>query len=579
MSGIQLTGLASGFDWKNLVDQLMEVERIPITRIRSQQQQISRQLGGFSELTSKLGDLQQTIKTFSGDNLFARRLATVGNEQSRWTASASAGAPAGTYAIEVLKLATASSRQGAANASAPLSTDADVSGLTIAMANFGTKVTAGEITINGQRVIVDPSESLQDLFDRIDTATGGEVKASYDSATDTIKLKAGGPPGPAGNPIVLGSAADTSNFLMAAKLFNNGTNDVTSSGTLGRVDRSALLANAGLGQAIGAVDADGNGSFTINGEVFSFNVNEDRLKDIVERINNSAAGVQLTYDVANDSFTLTNSVTGNLGMSIEEEAGGLLAALGLTGTGASMEFGDNAEFRVDGGSVIVSQSNLLDETAHGIAGLTVTVDSTGMETIHVEPDNDAVREQIEEFIAKYNAVQDLIARQTRIEPAGDGEVRTSVFSGNREIGSLGNSLRNELFRATEVLNVGMRRLQNYGIDFARGTNRLEIADESVLTEAIEGRSDELRDLFLASGDGLVSRLDNAIENFTRKDGTASRQTEHLQRRNSDLDRQVANIERRLEQQRRMMESAFIAMEQAQSRIQQEMGHLLRMFEA
>ena len=33
MASMQLSGLASGLDWKSLVDQLMDLERAPINRI------------------------------------------------------------------------------------------------------------------------------------------------------------------------------------------------------------------------------------------------------------------------------------------------------------------------------------------------------------------------------------------------------------------------------------------------------------------------------------------------------------------------------------------------------------------
>lgn len=573
MSGIQLTGLASGFDWKSVVDQLMELQRLPINRLRAEQQANSRQLTGFSDLTSKIEDLQQTLAAFGGDNLFARKIASVGGgETNGWTALASPSAAAGSYDFEILKVATASVREGAGNVSSPLSETNDVSGLTIAMAHFGTSVTAGEITVNGERVTVDPSESLQDLFDRIEAATGGEVTARYDAGSDRIVLESDGE-------IVLGSAADTSNFLQVAKLFNNGTGTVESYGALGALDLADTLDSARLAAEITAVDGDGLGTFTINGVDFEYNLQQDRIKDIVDRVNASAAGVELSYNSAEDRFYLRNTVTGDLGMALSEAEGGLLAALGLTAPESSLQRGDNAEFRVDGGSVRISQSNALDSDAHGIAGLNLTVGSIGTQTVEIASDSETVRKQIDEFVANYNAVQELITRQTRVQTGDDGEVNTSVFSGNREIASLSRDLRNAVFAASEIADVGLRRLQNYGIDFARGTNRLEVRDESVLEDAIENRSEELRDLFMAGGTGLVSRLKTTIDGFTSSKGTASRQSERLRERNQDLDRQVGDIERRLQQQRRLMESNFLAMEQAQSRIQQQMGHLLRMFDS
>src|SRR5690606_38456260 len=148
MAGIQLSGLARGFDWQSVVDQLMQLERVPINRIRAEQQGISRQLSGFTDLTGKLGELQQALQAFEGDNVFTRKIATAGADGSGWAASASASAAAGSYDFEVLKLATVSTRHGASTVSRPLAETDDVSGLTIAIANLGTVVTVGEFTVD-----------------------------------------------------------------------------------------------------------------------------------------------------------------------------------------------------------------------------------------------------------------------------------------------------------------------------------------------------------------------------------------------------------------------------------------------
>src|SRR6185503_19385116 len=119
---------------------------------------------------------------------------------------------------------------GATNIGSPISSTNDVSGIVLSSAGFSTAVTAGRFTVNGQQITIETTNSLQDVFMAIETATGGNVTASYDSTTDSITLSSAGQ-------IVLGSATDTSNFLRVAKLYNNGTGTITSSGSLGGVTR------------------------------------------------------------------------------------------------------------------------------------------------------------------------------------------------------------------------------------------------------------------------------------------------------------------------------------------------------
>jgi hypothetical protein len=88
-------------------------------------------------------------------------------------------------------------------------------------------------TVNGKQVTLATTDSLQQVFDKIATATSNTVTASYDSSvgqptSDKITLGSG-------SPIILGSATDTSNFLQVAQLFNNGTGSISSTSALGSV--------------------------------------------------------------------------------------------------------------------------------------------------------------------------------------------------------------------------------------------------------------------------------------------------------------------------------------------------------
>ena len=77
------------------------------------------------------------------------------------------------------------------------------------MANLGLgqPITAGTFSVNGAQVAVTTSESLQDVFAAISTATGGNVTASYDPTTDKVTMAS------ASGPVVLGADNDSSNFL------------------------------------------------------------------------------------------------------------------------------------------------------------------------------------------------------------------------------------------------------------------------------------------------------------------------------------------------------------------------------
>jgi flagellar hook-associated protein 2 len=569
-SSLQVAGLASGFDWKSFVDQIIEIERTPANRLAAEKSANSQKANLLGTLGSRLSALQTAAQALKADSTFGQRIATSSLANSTWTLSAGANALAGTYKIAVSQLATAASLKGTADIGAPLNPAGnDVSGLTIANLPIAQAISAGTFTVNGQKVTVALTDSLQDVFDAISSATGGEVTASYDHTTDRVTLS-----NPAG-PLMLGAANDTSNFLRALKLGNNNANTVTSSGSLGAVKTSATLANANLAGAITAVDGEGNGSFSVNGVSISYNVNTDAVSTVLRRINDSGAGVSASYDALTDRFVLTNKSTGDLGVFVSEDAGGLLGALGLAG-GSTLTRGKNAEFTLNDGDTFTSASNTLGSSSHGIPGLNLTVTSEDTQTITVAADTGAIRAKIQAFIEKYNEVQQFIEAQTKVSTDSKGKITAAPLSANREIQEWARSLRSMAFAAIGGLTGSITRITDLGLDFKPGSNELEIDDSEKLDAALARSTQQVEAFFATGTTGLAAKFDALLQNVTKQTGD---QQKRLNTANSSLDDQIAAIERRLEQQRTLLEAAFLQMENAQSRIKQQQSAIDGMWAA
>ena len=547
------------------MDQLMELERAPIARIEREQLTNTQRSNALKDLNTRLSSLQDAAQTLKDSSLFSTRTAASATSGSTWSLSASAGATVGSYQFNVTQLATKARREGAADITSGLNATADVSGLTLATMRTATAPTAGVFTINGAQVTVDTTDSLQDVFDAIATATGSDVTGTYDPVTDKITLDSA-----SDAEIVLGAANDTSNLLAVLKLANNGTGTLTSHGALGAASTGNALASAGLRTAVTAVDGSGNGTFTINGVAIDYNVNDDSLSTILKRINAAGAGVTAGYDAVADRVTLTNNVTGDLGLTLSETAGGLLGALGLT-SGHTTVRGENAEFSVDGGGTIVSTSNTLTAAAHGLTGLSVTVDSLTTETITVDADTDQMRTKIDAFISAYNAVGLYIDEKTKITTT-NGKVTAAVLSGNREVQNWQRDLRNLAFDAISGLG-GIDRLDDLGISLDRD-GQLSVEDADKLTAALTDTPADVEAFFTTSTTGFAAKFDTLLDSLIES-GETSQET--LTDNNSDLDRQIADLERRLEQQRALLTSGFIAMEAAQASIQQQSAALTNAF--
>lgn len=569
MAGIQLSGLASGFDWVPFVDQMIELERASVTRLEAEQAVNTRRMNAISTLGDKIQALGTATDALNDAGLFAAREAK--SSAGGWSVRAGEGATIGDFSFNVQQLARSAKLVGAGDRGAGLAPDADVSGLIVADLPTRVGVTAGSFTVNGAQVEVSLTDTLQEVFDKLAVATDGAVTASYDPAADGIRLTSD-------EEIVLGAANDTSNFTYALGLFNNGTSSIEGQGNLGTLDIYANLTDARFQENITAVDAEGNGSFTINGVTIDYNTGTDSLNDVMARINASDAGVQASYDAAADRLTLTNSRTGDSGITVSEASGGLLGALGLT-SGATLERGQDARFTINNGPTLTSPTNSLDTSAHGIEGLTVTATGTGTSEVTVSTNTSGVRDAIEQFVAKFNDIQDYIEEQTKIT-SEDGSVSTGTLSSNRQVDSWAREMRSMAFAALDAGTSGIVRLESLGIDFRSGTNKLEVKDSGKLDDAIANNLGEVSKFFTTRETGFAARMDSFVERLVGASGDkgyVERESASLRNANNDIDTQIERLERYLEQRRSQLEASFIAMEQAQQKLNNMQSQLTQAF--
>jgi flagellar hook-associated protein 2 len=563
MAGIQITGLASGLDWQNIINELITADKAPETQWTAQQTTDQNQISALATLNTDLTAFQTAADAMSTGNTFDATTATVGDPSSGWTATAAPNTNLGQYTFDVTKLATTSVLSGASNVGAHLSATSDVSGVTIGTMNVATPVTPGVFTIDGAQVTVTQGESLQDVFTAINTQTDNGVTASYDPTSDTIQLAS-----TTSAPITLGAENDTSNFLSSMGLYNNGTGTINSANALGSVGVNATIADAGLSQAITDVDSSGNGSFAINGVTINFNVNTDTIQNILSDINNSSAGVTATFNGANSQFTLTNNSTGDTGISVSEASGGLLAAMGLNGTGATLSQGANAQYTIDGSGPFTSATNNLDASVDGITGLSVDATSTGTQTVTVATDTSGISTAINNLISAYNTVQTYITSETQITN-DNGTVTTSTLSGNQDVVNMQADLQNMMFNAVSGLSGNISSLDQIGIGFTGTSPLLSVQDQTTLTNAIQSNPAAISALFTSLPNGLVAQIDSYVTNATGPNGPITAATNALNSDSDNLTTQINNLNTQLTAEQAQLTTEFTNMETAEATYQSD----------
>jgi flagellar hook-associated protein 2 len=557
-----VAGLASGFDWKALVDQLSEVERQPQTRLLSDQNKLEQRNNAYGSVKTQLEVLMNRVKALTDGTLFGSRAATV-SDTAAASATVSAGTPLGSYAFNVTQLATSAAQRGAANAGAALSATDDVSGLLLSEAGFSTAVSGGTFTVNGKQITITTGDSLQGVFDAISTATAGDVVASYSSVDDTITLTSGS------GEIILGSATDTSNFLQAARLRNNGTGTIESTSSLGTVRTGVTLANANLATAI---TGGGAGEFKINGVSISFDTASDSISNVLDRINESAAGVSASYDSVNDRFVLTNKTTGDVGIALEDVTGNFLAATRLSA--GSIERGKNLLYTVNGGGQLTSQSNIITEASSGITGLSVTaLDEGATFDVVVASDTAKIKTAITDFITDYNKAQSVIDTQTASTTDSKGKVTAGLLANERDPFDIASGLRSRAFGQLTGLTGVFDSLADLGISTSGDNNSLTLSDETALDDALANNLTSVSELFTNSTNGLAVQLGTFLENTVGDEGSLVEKQSTLTSQSGAIDVDIENLERVVQQNRQRMIDSFIAMETIQQRANQQLQFL------
>jgi flagellar hook-associated protein 2 len=565
--GMALSGLASGFDWKSIVDQLIEVSRAPQNRMVKEKSALASKSNAINELKGLVSTFKSSLTTMVSDDALFKKSATFKDSKTNWTASATKATPAGEYKFNLLTPATTSKLMGAGDLVADIDTSVAISDISV-----GRTIKAGYFTVNGEKITIATTDSLDDIFGKILGQTG--VVASYSG--DQIRLSSGAP-------ISLGASNDTSNFLQSMRLSGSGVlsggfYEVSTTAPGLSAPRLNVPLNSSNLSGLAPVTAGVEETLLINGESIAYQ-STDTIQDILNRINSSNAGVTAIYDLAAGQFSLTSKVTGNVGVTVSDIGTGTLgAAMGLVGRTATL--GADATFTINGGGTLSSRSNILDETAHGIVGLTATANSTGEQTLTVAGDYTAAKESLNGFISKYNAVQNAIEKYTKITISGE-KVSSAVLSGNRELASLSRSLRTALYTAGTGISGGVQRLSDLGINFSGIEPTISLTKSTDLETKLATAADDIAEYFSTAGTGLIDRLDTILSGYVSDTGIASggfkAQLDSITKQNSSLDKQIEDVERRLASQRSLLESSFIAMERAQSNFQQQSSYLSKTF--
>lgn len=347
----------------------------------------------------------------------------------------------------------------------------------------------------------------------------------------------------------------------------------------------------------------------------------ESLNQVINKVNNSGAGITMFYDSYADKVSLTRTETGDFlsGGTLSDIITGKMNQIATSGDFAAKFLqlgtvavnGENAVFTINGMETRRS-SNTFEMT-----GVTFTLKKTTMAgesaSLSVNNDSSKVFDNIKAFVDKYNELVDKIQKKTSeqyyrdYKPLTD-EQREALSDKQQEqweekaksgllkrdpiLTQVLGSMRSDFYAPVENANVDslFKQLASIGITTTavyQDGGKLEIK-EDVLKKAIEENPESVENFFRGSGStkseqGVIQRLYDTVttsmEKLRERAGSANSTNKQftLGRQLDNVYSQIDRFEDRLVQVEDRYWRQFTAMEKAIQRSNEQAMYLMQQF--
>jgi len=475
--GGSIEGIISGFNTTELINAIIKAESKSVDLVALRKTDQTNQLTTWSSIEALLVSLKSQASLLSDKRLWYAKQVT-SSDDDVISASTTTGATPGTYFLTVDQLAT--HHQIASQ------------GIGSLTQNFGSGTIQIQVgNSNPVTITVDNSNNtLTSLKDAINDSEAGVTAAVINDGSEHNPYRlvlTAKDPGAAGEITITPSLSGgtypvfTPQFDWAEKLSwsdNASANPLLSSNTTytGNTNKTYTFTIGGTGeQLIGTGDI---------------------LVDWTDGTNSGT----ITVSAADTDIALDGD--GADGLSVYFSAGALQAGdiFQIQAFAPDIQTGQDAIVRLggssNGGSPILfhSSSNTIDDL---IEGVTLDLNSVSVNAveINVSADRSKIKEQISQFVSKYNEYQDFIDDQFSYNPESD--TSAGVLLGDTSLMFLHNNIRTTVTRSITGLPEDMRMLSQAGIKFD-STGKLTFS-EAVFNEQIEDNFINLMNLFKSSG--------------------------------------------------------------------------------
>jgi len=290
-SGISASGLGSGLDINGIVNQLMTLERKPLTALDSKEAGYQSKLSAYGSLKSSLSSLQSAMDALASPARFSAVKAALSDSSLSALTADPAIAKPGSYSVEIQTLARAQKLKSTSFESV----NDNVGSGTVTI-QFGTYANGG-FTLNPDKaakqiIIADDNSSLAAVRDAINSADAGVTASIINDGT--------------GNRLILGSQ-DTglSNALRISVSDSDGQHTDTSG-----LSRLSFDASTGGTQNMTQSVAAQNATLIVDGVTVSkaSDIISDVIDGVTLRLSKASPGSPAILSITRDTSTATASV-------------------------------------------------------------------------------------------------------------------------------------------------------------------------------------------------------------------------------------------------------------------------------
>ena len=266
-----------------------------------------------------------------------------------------------------------------------------------------------------------------------------------------------------------------------------------------------------------------------------FNIKEtDTLQEVLEKMNNSSAKVDLSYNSLSDRFFLTSKNEGSVNnISLNEDALNFFKKLGIEDN-ENRKQGQNAKLIVDGVE-IVKDSNSFD-----INGISVNLNkiydgSNGNIEITSNINSDKTIENIKSFVSDYNNIIDTLNKKlsekknynyeplttSQKEEMSEKEIekweikaKEGILNDSRELRNILTNMKTSLYQSVEGTNTTL-----FNIGITSSSNKEEYGklkiDEKKLEKALNENYNEVEKLFTQMSEYSYDDISNKAKRYNQ----------------------------------------------------------------